>query len=644
MKTLISLCFLLYCFPFLSRAQLCNGNLGDPIVNITFGVTGDSLPRGTTTFEYGGGCPAKGQYSIQSLIFGCGDTRETPWFLLAGDHARNEVDGKFMLVNAESTPGTIHLDTAKELCGNTTYQYSAWIANVMQKFSCGGNPVLPNIVFTVSSLSGVVLASTSTGDMPIQNSISWRQFGLSFTTPAGTDAVILKLTTNPPFGCGSAFMVDDITFSMCGPAVTATLDGKTDGGNVCADYTNPFILQGTYAPGFTDPVVQWQNSFDSSKTWSDIAGEKTLTYAIPHRLSGTIEYRMLVAERPNINSPHCRIVSNPIYTEIHPVPPHRAPQDFLGCINNTLQFPPPDPRALTVDWTGPNGFHSTDPLAVVPDVNYKDTGIYRLWQTYYFGCTTVDTFNLKVFPSTTINTQTLYSICEGNTINLSASGLGTFKWTPPTGLSNDAIPNPVVTPTDSIIYKVLVTNTFGCKDSADVVINVYRNPVANAGPDRTIVLGDTVLLQSFVKGTAVNYAWSPVSYMNNPQLTAPRVYPPSQTIYTLTAISTVGCGTSVSDVIVKVYKDIAIPKAFTPNGDGKNDQFKVYAADGYQILKFLVYDRWGKAVFAGRTSNDGWDGNWNGQQQPAGIYVYYLEMKTTIGKIISRKGTLVLLR
>lgn len=60
-----------------------------------------------------------------------------------------------MLVNAEGTRGTIYQDTATGLCGNTTYQYAAWIANVMQNFACGGAPVLPNITFTVATFMAV---------------------------------------------------------------------------------------------------------------------------------------------------------------------------------------------------------------------------------------------------------------------------------------------------------------------------------------------------------------------------------------------------------------------------------------------------------------------------------------------------------
>lgn len=651
MKVVAVLLQLIFLIPSPGNAQLCNGNLGDPIVNITFGTSRKPVSKSATTLSYVGGCPFDtGSYTIQNLIFGCGeDPGAKTWHMLAGDHTRDQ-NGQYMLVNASWTqgvsnpPAIIHLDTAGNLCGNTKYQYSAWLANVMSNLACGGNPQLPNITFTVSSLTGVTLASIRSGDLPVLDGRIWKQYGLSFTTPANVNAVVLTLSTEAKQGCGNAFVVDDITFSMCGPAVMATIDGKTEPAKVCADYADPFILQGTYAAGFNDPVAQWQNSADSGKTWKDLPGVNTLNYAIPRRTIGSIYYRMAVAERQNINSLNCRIVSNPLITEVYPIPPHRAPVNIIGCIGKDLRLPEGDPAALQIEWTGPNAYNSTNQRSIVPGIKYADTGVYQLKQTYYFGCTSIDTFNLKVFPSTTISTQTLYSICEGKSINISSSGTGTFKWTPAIGLSNDAIPNPVASPKDSTLYKVMVTNTYGCKDSAEVQVNVFRNPFAVAGPGRTIILGDTVLLNAAVKGTALNISWSPSIFIDNPQLAAPRVFPQQNTQYTLTATSTVGCGTAMSSALVKVYREIYIPTAFTPNDDGINDRFKIFAADGYRLLKFFVYSRWGQLVFSAKNTSDGWDGKKNNQQQPPDTYVYYLELENSMAKKIIKKGTIRLVR
>ncbi|MEO7800991.1 MAG: gliding motility-associated C-terminal domain-containing protein, partial [Ginsengibacter sp.] len=309
-------------------------------------------------------------------------------------------------------------------------------------------------------------------------------------------------------------------------------------------------------------------------------------------------------------------------------------------------FPLPyaDATALEARWRGPNGFSSEDLRAVVPSIRYADTGLYLLSQLYYYGCTSSDTFFVKVYPSTTVTTQTEYGICEGKSINFSASGTGTFKWTPSNGLSNDAIPNPVATPKDSILYSLMVTNAYGCKDSAYVKVNVYRNPLTDAGPDRTIVAGDTVLLTGSVSGIDINYSWTPTNFIDNPNKRTPKVFPPESIEYTLAATSNVGCGSSLSSVKINVYTSIFIPNGFSPNGDGINDDFKIFAIDGYKLNKFLIYNRWGRVVFSAKNPSDAWDGNAKNEMQPEGTYLYLLEIENSQGRKIIKKGPLTLVR
>jgi hypothetical protein len=53
-----------FVLPGILQAQLCHGNPGNPIINITFGTGGSKLPAAVTSFEYAGGCPAKGKYTV----------------------------------------------------------------------------------------------------------------------------------------------------------------------------------------------------------------------------------------------------------------------------------------------------------------------------------------------------------------------------------------------------------------------------------------------------------------------------------------------------------------------------------------------------------------------------------------------------
>jgi hypothetical protein len=285
MKRCLIVGFLILLNLSLLRAQLCSGSLGDPILNVTFGNTHNPLPPGKTIYSYVGGCPAVGQYTINNFLFGCGGF----WVKMTGDHTGG-TNGNYMLVDAENNPGIVNLDTVTGLCSGITYQYAAYITNVMQpQLTCDGHAILPNLTFSIERFDGTILASYNTGDIPLVSDKDWKQYGLSYTNPAGVDAVILRLYANAPYGCGNAFALDDITFRQCSPStVNVTIDGSAGPADVCADYTNPFIMKGTYTSGFTNPVVIWQNSLDTGKTWQDIAGETTTTYQVPHRTSGVI--------------------------------------------------------------------------------------------------------------------------------------------------------------------------------------------------------------------------------------------------------------------------------------------------------------------------------------------------------------------
>lgn len=646
MKAALLLTCFTICIFFRGNTQLCSGSLGDPIINETFGTTRAPLPPGKTNFQFLRSCPGKGQYTLANLIFGCGEDRS--WLMLAGDHTRDG-NGNYMLVNAQSGDGvpvtaTVYTDTARSLCSNITYVYSAWVTNALRPISCGGNAVPASLTLKVTTLTGAVLGTVDTGKLPIEDDKKWKEYGLPFQVPAGESAVILTILTERKPGCGQAFAIDDITLRPCGPEVTATINGSSEPMNVCADFSNEFVLTGGYSAGFTTPSIQWQSSLDTGRTWTTIPAATALNHTVPRQEEGVILYRMAVAEGANINSPQCRFLSNVLYTSVHPLPPKQAPQNLLGCLGKDLLLPAKNPFAHQNVWTGPNGFSSTDEKAIIPAISQAATGLYVRQQDFGFGCYSLDSFYVQVHPSTTISVPPIYSICEGEEVVLEASGEGLFSWQPATGLSSSNVANPVASPRDSTLYKVVLTNSFGCQDSSLVMVNVFRNPEAFAGPDRTIVRGDTVTLNGAVKGTAVQYHWSPSDYISDHSVLSPNVFPPSDRQYTLTAESMVGCGRTEAVVTVKVYNDIFIPNAFSPNNDGKNDQFRVTAADGYQVLKFQVFNRWGQLIYQSTNFSKGWDGRFKGQPQPQDTYVYFLQIRSFNGRIVTRRGTVTLFR
>jgi gliding motility-associated-like protein len=90
---------------------------------------------------------------------------------------------------------------------------------------------------------------------------------------------------------------------------------------------------------------------------------------------------------------------------------------------------------------------------------------------------------------------------------------------------------------------------------------------------------------------------------------------------------------------------IAVPSAFTPNGDGLNDFLYPNNAIKADNLEFRVYNRWGQLVFLSRDWTQKWDGKVKGLPQNTGVYVWFLSYThRDTGEKVFQKGTTTLIR
>jgi len=88
---------------------------------------------------------------------------------------------------------------------------------------------------------------------------------------------------------------------------------------------------------------------------------------------------------------------------------------------------------------------------------------------------------------------------------------------------------------------------------------------------------------------------------------------------------------------------IFIPNAFTPNGDGTNERFRVYG-EGFTDGFLAIYNRWGQLVFESSNWEEGWDGTINGAPAESGVYVYLFEYIPSVGERGIRSGMLKLVK
>jgi len=128
--------------------------------------------------------------------------------------------------------------------------------------------------------------------------------------------------------------------------------------------------------------------------------------------------------------------------------------------------------------------------------------------------------------------------------------------------------------------------------------------------------------------------------------------PLTSTRYNLTVISDVGCEER-APLLLRVDReiDIYIPNIFSPDGDGDNDVFMIFAnTDQVRIIKeFQVYSRWGEQVlylkdFLPNDPQFGWDGNHRGDALNPAVFVWYVVVELIDGREVLLEGDVTLTR
>ncbi|WP_153798010.1 gliding motility-associated C-terminal domain-containing protein [Foetidibacter luteolus] len=615
-----------------AHAQLCNGSLGDAVVNIDFGAgVATQAPFSLANYSFiSYSCPNDGSYTVGSSSPPC---FSDSWHTLSEDHTPGDVNGLMMIVNASFTRGDFFIDTVSGLCGNTTYEFAAWILNILKTSSCSSNGIQPNLTFSIEKTDGTVIQTYQSGNIPAQSSPLWKQYGFFFKTGENVSSVVIRLTNNADGGCGNDLVLDDITFRPCGPDIAASINGvEGDLLDICEGSAASYTLKGAVSDGFTSPALQWQQSSDTGATWKDIPGATASTYAVSLSITGSYMYRLAVGEKTNIGSPNCRVSSNVVTIRVNPLPATTASSNKpIICTSEVLRLTATG--GATYAWAGPNNFTSTVQSPDIAQPAQAAAGRYYVTVTSDKKCSSRDSVDVAIYPTPAVNAGTDVAICKGSSTQLHGSGDGTLQWSPATFLSSATDANPTANPADSIAYVLTVTGDHQCMAFDTVKIFVMTKPVAMAGPDKIIIEGQATTLEGQVTGDSVSISWSPQYYINNAQLLQPQASPLQSTTYTLQATSKAGCGTTTDDVFVKVYTKVLVPNAFSPNGDGINDTWVLEAISAYPNCKVTVFNRYGSPVFSSTGYNTKWDGSYNGKPLPLGTYYYVIFLDPYLPKL-----------
>jgi gliding motility-associated-like protein len=304
----------------------------------------------------------------------------------------------------------------------------------------------------------------------------------------------------------------------------------------------------------------------------------------------------------------------------------------LDCPGNKVSF---KAAALssneTYSWNFGDTFSGADNTSALlnPVHNYTSAGYHNVQLITHTPCGS-DTLKriIKTYPlQLDLGADTL--LCGNATLKLNAPDGYQYLWQDGTTDSSFTVATPGT-------FKLQIRNALGCTTTDSIKVKYDQKPVFSLGPDQMICPGETLHLQP-VTDPAWSLHWQDGSTADNCTVK-------NSGIYTLQALN--NCG--MEQDMVLVYPGICkvnVPSGFTPNGDGKNDLFKILGSEHVTSLALKIFNRWGEVVFETNDKTRGWDGKFRGKDTPAGTYVYFLEYRETNANSLQQlKGSFVLIR
>ena len=644
-----------------TAATSCNG-AGNGSALVT-----PSTTNGPFTYVLDGGTPftAPGPYNFTNLTsgnhsvtvqdaFGC-FTPLLPFTIAAGPPIATTATKTDALCNGGST-GSITV--AQPAAGNAPYEYSldgiTWqTSNVFnglpagtytvffrERDGCSGTLSItvaePTVLSSTAGAIPVVCNGQSTGTItaaatggvsPYEysiNGLNWQGSNV-FNVPAGMYTVQIR-DMNGCISTQPVTVTEPAALTATSVNTNATCNGGLDG-----------IILITAAGGNNGYTYSIDGtSFQSSNQFNVAPGNYTVT--VRDNLGCTTSFPAVVGLTDDMTW---------------------IPQtDPTICESKSVQLELTS-NATQYVWSPATGLSST--TIFNPVANPVVTTEYIVTATLG-RCTHDDTVIVNVNRAPIPNAGVDGFICYGQNYQLQATGGTQYVWTPSTYLDNPNTANPLSTPSKDIIYTVSISSDLnGCASlvTDEMRIDVTPPIKMKTYPFDTIGYpGDQFQLLAVPSDSdVINYSWNPTIGLSNPNSTVGQgnlnIPNPVVTVgaigqdvqYQVIASTIAGCR-GEGYITVRVYKgpDIYVPTGFSPNGDGKNDKFTPFPVGMKSYNYFRVFNRWGQLVFSTTKLNDGWDGRFGGVVQGNGVYVWMIEGLTRDNRLVTKKGTVALIR
>jgi gliding motility-associated-like protein len=183
-----------------------------------------------------------------------------------------------------------------------------------------------------------------------------------------------------------------------------------------------------------------------------------------------------------------------------------------------------------------------------------------------------------------------------------------------------------------------------CKDTLIRPFIIYYNR-SKAIRDTIVATDEILQLNTIDTINMLSYIWSPNIGLSSTIISNPLATHMYDQAYELNTLTVQGCDAK-SKILVRRYDgpELYVPSAFTPNKDGKNDFLKVIPVGIKSFTIFSVYNRFGQLMFSTTDYNKGWDGYFKGVKMDPANYVWYCTAVDYRGKLMFRKGNVLLIR
>jgi gliding motility-associated-like protein len=375
------------------------------------------------------------------------------------------------------------------------------------------------------------------------------------------------------------------------------------------------VVSTLYDPTFSLPNTICQNEALTLPLISDNGISGTWSPAFDNQNSATYTF---TPDASNIAT--CLVSAQHSVVIVPPTTPNFSFVTSL-CAGSAFTLPTVSDNGIAGTWSVPFNDQVTTNYTFTPDTT-----------SVLSSCSPSVTESIAIIPTLTPSFNFADSLCEDAVFNfpdISLEGINGI-WTPT--FNNQVTQNYTFTPSS-----LGITNTnigLRCPQVVNQVVTILANPVADFTPQYSVLplfMPSTILDNN--SSNAYTYFWNFGDGTSNDSIFSPEHTFPEEAgsyLVSLQVSNQLGCMDTTSQVIVVEHDPVVfIPNAFTPDGDGLNNEFTAVFPENMKLASYemYIYDRWGELVFYSQDPKQGWDASLAGFDAPDGVYSYLVKYK-----------------